>query len=69
MHEGIGFQVNKWPIQCTSVSHSPQPMLQLLFMYEVARVAGMDACIQQHGLPLTKATLVTTYAEYAANQE
>lgn len=44
-------------------------MLQLLFMYKVARVAGMDACIQQHGLPLTKATLVTTYAEYAANQK
>lgn len=52
-----------------SVSHSPQAMLQLLFIYEVVRVAEMDAYVQQHGLRLTKATLVTTYAEYAASQE
>lgn len=38
-----------------SVSHFSQPMLQLLFMYKVARMVRMDVCVLQHGLPLTKA--------------
>lgn len=44
------------------VSHRPQPM----FMYKVARVVVMDACIH---LPLPKSNPATTQAEYAASQE
>lgn len=51
-----------------SVSHFPQP-IQSMLMYKVARMAVMDDCIQQHGLPLTKSNPDATYAEYAASQE
>lgn len=46
------------------VSHCSQP-IQSMLMHMVARVAVMDACIQQHGLLLTKSN---TCVEYAASQ-
>lgn len=51
-----------------SVSYFPQP-IQLMYAYKVVIVARINACIQHHDVPLTKAHKATTDAEYADSQK